>query len=283
MMLDLESVRLFVMTADLGSLTRAAEAAGTVQPVVSQRLRALEDRLGCRLLDRNPRRVVPTAEGVAFLEKARHLLAAHEQAMEFREDGNHSELRLGISDHALGLGAGGVFQRLRAALPARCRLEVRVGLSQGLRTAFDAGALDAVIIRREAGGQDGESLGLDALGWRGSDMGWAPGLPLPLATLGEPCGVRAQAIRALEQAGIPWRESFVAGSCAMLAEGVRAGLGIAPMGRLAGGHLPEAGHDLGLPALKPSEIVLLGRQRDAAMAAALRALAAAVRSALRAA
>jgi len=50
MMLDLESIRLFVLTADLGSLTRAAEAAGTVQPVVSQRLRLLEERLGCRML-----------------------------------------------------------------------------------------------------------------------------------------------------------------------------------------------------------------------------------------
>lgn len=282
MMLDLESIRLFVMTVDLGSLTRAAEAAGTVQPVVSQRLRALEERLGCRLLDRSPRRVVPTVDGSAFLEKARRLLSAHEDAMTFREDGKVPELRLGISDHALGLGATAVFRHLRATLPARCRLDVRVGLSQGLRTAFDAGALDAAIIRREAGGQEGESLGLDALGWRGSGMDRPmPGAPLPLATLGEPCGVRAQAIRALEQAGIAWRESLVAGSCAMLAEGVRAGLGIAPMGRLAGGDLPEVGAALGLPALKPSEIVLLGRQQDAEMAAALRALAAAVRSALR--
>jgi DNA-binding transcriptional LysR family regulator len=35
MVLDLESVRLFVLAAEFGNLTRAAEAAGTVQPVVS--------------------------------------------------------------------------------------------------------------------------------------------------------------------------------------------------------------------------------------------------------
>ncbi|MFV3130062.1 LysR family transcriptional regulator [Niveispirillum sp. KHB5.9] len=279
-MLDLESIRLFVLTADLGNLTRAAEAAGTVQPVVSQRLRALEERLGCRLLDRNARRAVPTAEGAAFLERARRLLSAHDAALGFRDDGDGMELRLGISDHALGLSAGPLFQRLRTSLPTRCRLEVRVGLSQNLRGSFDAGALDAVIIRREAGGQEGESLGLDPLGWRGLASAHVPGQPLCLATLGAPCGVRAQAIRALEQAGIPWRESLVAGSCAMLADGARAGLGIAPMGRLAGGDLPELGHLLRLPALKPSEIVLLGRQRDAAMATALRVLAAGVRAVL---
>ena len=45
-MLDLESVRLLVLVADLGNLTRAAAAAGTVQPVVSQRLKSLEAALG---------------------------------------------------------------------------------------------------------------------------------------------------------------------------------------------------------------------------------------------
>lgn len=279
-MLDLESIRLFVLAADLGSLTRAAEAAGTVQPVVSQRLRLLEERLGCRLLDRNPRRVVPTADGTAFLERARPLLAAHDAALGFREQEAVLEFRLGISDHALGLGAEPLFQRLRAALPGHCRMEVRVGLSQALRTSFDQGALDAVIIRREAGGVEGESLGADMLGWRGVAAAWTPGTPLPLLTLGAPCGVRAQAIRALEEAGIAWRESLVAGSCALLAAAARAGLGVAPMGRLAAGDLPDLGPQLALPVLKPMELMLLGRQHEARMALVLRALVAGVRASL---
>lgn len=48
-MIDLESVRLFIFSVELGSLTKAAEAAGTVQPVVSQKLKMLEQRVG-RLL-----------------------------------------------------------------------------------------------------------------------------------------------------------------------------------------------------------------------------------------
>ncbi len=123
-------------------------------------------------------------------------------------------------------------------------------------------------------------LGLDSLSWRGVASAVMHVEPLRLATLGEPCGVRAQAIRVLEQAGLDWRESLVAGSCAMLVKGVRAGLGIAPMGGLAGGDLPDIGAALGLPPLKPSEIVLMGRQQDAGMAAALRVLAAGVRAAL---
>ena len=54
-MLDLASVRLFVLAAELGNLTRAAEAAGTVQPVVSARLKGLEAALGRKLLARKIR------------------------------------------------------------------------------------------------------------------------------------------------------------------------------------------------------------------------------------
>lgn len=41
MMLDLESARLFVLAAEYGNLTRATEATATIQPVVSQRIKAL--------------------------------------------------------------------------------------------------------------------------------------------------------------------------------------------------------------------------------------------------
>ena len=83
--------------------------------------------------------------------------------------------------------------------------------------------------------------------------------PVPLATLGPPCGVRAMAIRQLEAARRPWREAFVGGSCAALLAGVRAGLGVAPMGRVASGAMPDHGPRLGLPALPSSEIVLFAR------------------------
>ena len=80
MMLDLESVRLFVLTVEYGNLTRAAEAAGTVQPVVSQRIRSLEAMVGQKLLDRSPRLVRLTEAGAVFLGHERSFLAAHQRA-----------------------------------------------------------------------------------------------------------------------------------------------------------------------------------------------------------
>lgn len=279
-MLDLESVRLFVLAAELGSFTRAAEATGTVQPVVSQRLKALEARLGRKLLDRTPRFVRPTADGVAFLDRARALMAAHDAAVRLDpEPAVH--FAVGISDHALGVGLEHALRRMRAILPASATIEVRTGQSQAIRAGFGAGEFDAAVIRREGGGTEGEVLGADPLGWRtGEGYTLPPGAPVPLAMLSPPCGVRVTAVRALERAGMPWREAFVGGSCAALLAGVRAGLGVAPMGRVGSGGAPDLGPALGLPPLPESEIVLFARAGSPPVAAILRVLAASVRASL---
>ncbi|TXN63489.1 LysR family transcriptional regulator, partial [Methylobacterium sp. WL6] len=75
--LDIESVQAFVLTVDLASFTRAAAALETSQAGISLRLKRLEDRLGCRLVDRTPRSVRASARGERFLPAARDLLAAH--------------------------------------------------------------------------------------------------------------------------------------------------------------------------------------------------------------
>ena len=55
--LDVDAVRAFVRIAELGSFTRAAEALRTTQGAVSLKLKRLEERLGCRLVERTPRYV----------------------------------------------------------------------------------------------------------------------------------------------------------------------------------------------------------------------------------
>jgi DNA-binding transcriptional LysR family regulator len=279
-MLDLESVRLFTLAADLGNLTRAAEAAGTVQPVVSQRLKSLEASLGRRLLERTPRYVRLTAEGVAFLERARMLLRAHDAALVV-DACPAPRIAIGASDHALGLGVERVLGQLQAALPTRAAIEVRIGRSKSVREAYEAGEIDAAVIRREGGGANGEVLGTDPLGWRAADhCKPAADGAVPLALLAPPCGVREVALRALDRAGLRWREAFVGGSCAVLLAAARAGVGVAPMGRLASGDAHDRGPHLGLPPLPASQIVLLARAGSAHAAEAIRILAASVRASL---
>lgn len=281
MMLDLESVRLFVLTAEYGNLTRAAEAAGTVQPAVSARLKALEAALGRRLLERTPRYVRLTEAGAQFLERARTLLAAHDLALA-PEGAEPSRITIGVSDHALGTSFEGVLRRMRTVLPPYTAFTVRLGQSPEIRDLFEAGDVDLAVIRREGGGADGEVLGEDALVWRAAPD-WSPprrGV-VPLVCLPPPCGVRAVAVKTLDRAGVSWREAFVGGSCLALVAAVRAGLGAAPLGRMIEAGLPDAASAADLPPLPSSQIVLLARTPGPAEAAAARALAASVRDTLR--
>jgi DNA-binding transcriptional LysR family regulator len=77
---SLTAIRLFTAAYEERSFSRAAAREHTTQPAVSQRVRALEDELGVRLLERSPSQVTPTAAGDAYYRRAIDLLATLEQA-----------------------------------------------------------------------------------------------------------------------------------------------------------------------------------------------------------
>lgn len=76
-----EAMRSFVQVVASGGLTPAADALGVHKATVSQHLRKLEQHLGVRLLTRTTRSVAPTADGLAFLERARLALEAMDEAV----------------------------------------------------------------------------------------------------------------------------------------------------------------------------------------------------------
>jgi DNA-binding transcriptional LysR family regulator len=74
-------LRYFVTVAEEGQVTRAAERLHIAQPALSQAIAHLECDLGFQLLERHPRGVILTPAGEVFLEKARAVLAANEDAV----------------------------------------------------------------------------------------------------------------------------------------------------------------------------------------------------------
>jgi DNA-binding transcriptional LysR family regulator len=71
---DTRQLAAFVAVVDRGSFSLAAEQLGVTQPAVSLAVRALEKRLGEKLLDRSGRRVEPTAAGRSVLGRAQRIL-----------------------------------------------------------------------------------------------------------------------------------------------------------------------------------------------------------------
>ena len=154
--LDLDAVQAFVRIAELGSFTRAAEAMRTTQAAVSLKLKRLEERLGCRLVERTPRYVQLSARGAAFLEHARELLEVHDRALAVFA-GARQRLTIGISDHVAGPELPALIARMNAQDP-QLLIEIRIGSSGDLLQSFDRRELDTVIVRLHAGRSDGEIL-----------------------------------------------------------------------------------------------------------------------------
>jgi DNA-binding transcriptional LysR family regulator len=279
--LDLDSVQAFIRIAELGSFTRPAEAMRTTQAAVSLKLKRLEDRLGCRLVERTPRHVQLSARGEAFLDHARELLEVHDRALAVFA-GARQRLTIGISDHVAGPELPALIARMNAQDP-QLLIEIRIGSSGDLLQSFDRRELDTVIVRLQAGRSDGEILTEEKFGWFAAP-GWQPraGEPLPLATMAEPCGVRAMAGQLLDAAGVPWTEIFVGGGVTAVAAAVMAGLGVAALApRMLPFGAVDVGPRLGLPELPRLPVLLHTRVRDGRPRDTLAALSAAFRSAAR--
>ncbi|GGA09218.1 LysR family transcriptional regulator [Dyella caseinilytica] len=276
--LDLDAVQAFVLVADLNSFTRAAEALETTQSAVSLKLKRLEDRLGRRLLERTPRKVGLSPEGAEFLVAARELLDAHERALNGHVPARLS-LRLGISDQAAGMELPGMLAKV-GAYDRSLRIEVRIGPSHHLLSAYDRGEIDVAIVCRDSARTDGEPLFAEPYGWCAVPH-WEqrPDEPLRIASLTAPCTVRAMALKTLDDAGIAWTEVFVGGGLPAVVAAASAGLAVAPLPRrVCPPTITDVSERLGLPKLPLTEVMLYNRIVEPRTREAVRILVAALRA-----
>lgn len=98
--MDSRQLEVFVKVAELGSFSRAAEGLFVTQPTVSEHVRALEEELGLRLLDRLGRGATPTKAGQLLLSYARQILQLQRdarQALEQFQGRMSGELVVGAS------------------------------------------------------------------------------------------------------------------------------------------------------------------------------------------
>lgn len=266
----LDSLHHFVLIAELGTFTEAAQRAHITQPGLSASIRRLEDALGARLLDRLPRGAAPTAAGRALLPRARAALAAV-------EDGRRavSEV-LGLEAGEVTVGGGAVactyllppiLAEFREAHPG-VTLRLRETLTPRVAAAVDSGRLDLGVTVGQPEDDRAERLGEDPLVfvaaplaaeafWDGERL--IPGTPL--VTFPEGASLRAEVDRALPDAEIVTELSSISAAKGM----VRAGIGVTLLSRAAVAVDLELGRVVALPDPRtppPRTLVLRHRGLD---------------------
>ena len=89
---QLLALKVFVRIAETGAFSRAADSMNIPRPTVTKLVQDLEQHLGVRLLQRTTRQVSVTADGSAYYERAKRLIAELED-MDQLASGARTQLR----------------------------------------------------------------------------------------------------------------------------------------------------------------------------------------------
>ncbi|WP_028035484.1 LysR family transcriptional regulator [Chelativorans sp. J32] len=95
----LATLNLFVRIVERGSFSAAAADCGVSRPVATAAIKALEERLGTRLLQRSTRHVQPTVEGEAYYHRCVAILADIEDADRDAGGGVAGRVRVDVPGH----------------------------------------------------------------------------------------------------------------------------------------------------------------------------------------
>lgn len=240
MSLNLHLLRMFSTVVRSGSFSKAAEILSVSQPAISKGVRDFELQVGCRLLNRSPKGVVPTPEGLALSQHAEALFAVERAAEE-----ELSALR-GLHNGSLRIGASttiatymiprylGAFHRAYPGVDLHL-------ISANTRDIADQMVRQDIDIALVEGPVDDKSL--TALPWRTDVMKLIAAPDHPFAIAGGPIdpkqierevlivrepgsGSREVVTQALAAHGIEPARTLEIGSTAAIKEVVAAGLGI---------------------------------------------------------
>ncbi len=124
----MDNYRLYITIVEQGSFSKAAEKLGITQPTVSKQIDRLEDRLGSQLFKRSTRKLILTAAGERYYERAREidaLVTATEHEIKHISNVDESLLRIATSPALATHVLPAVFEKLTRTHP-EARFHLRV-------------------------------------------------------------------------------------------------------------------------------------------------------------
>ena len=118
--LKLRDLHILFAAVHWGSMAKAANHLGMSQPAVSEAIASLEDTLGVRLLDRNPRGIEPTIYARALLKRGDVIFDELKQGIrdiEFLANPTAGEIRIGAPESLMAGFVPAVIDQLSQRYP----------------------------------------------------------------------------------------------------------------------------------------------------------------------
>lgn len=146
--MDLHKLHIFLIVAQTGNFTRAAELLYMTQPTVSQQIALLEAQIGAPLIERKTRRQRLTPAGEALLPYAEKMLALADEASKA------ARAAAGLAERTLRLGAGhtlatyllpDLLRRYREQYPQN-RVRISVGNTAELLEQIAADSVELALV-----------------------------------------------------------------------------------------------------------------------------------------
>lgn len=236
--LDLDTLRTLITAKELGTLRGAAERARRTPSAISLQMKRLQEEVGVILFRKNGRGVELTEAGETVLRYGQRMLALNDELLDVvRGAALAGTVKVGFSQDFAETVLPLALSRFTKHYPS-VQLDVRIEASEDLVAAFEAGALDVVLVLGEADRSSAQTLGMLQLGWIAArDYQPSREQSLSVIMLGPKCIFRQRAIAALEQAAIPWKAVVTCPSVAASWASAVGRLGVMARSRLG---LPEA-------------------------------------------
>ncbi len=263
MNLDTITLHCFIAVAETASFTKAAERVGRTQSAISQQINKLENMLNTSLFVRG-KVLTLTPEGQMLLSYARQIFALHREVMDrFKEPELEGEVRFGLPENFASIYLSEVLVNFSRIHP-RILLNIECDLTLNLFERFKRKEFDIVLVKmnRPEDFPNGVDVWSEPLKWVGDASMIDPNRPIPLVLSPEPCVYRASAIKALEEAGRPWRLVFSSPSHASTVAATKAGMGITVMPHTMVPKELEIVELSLLPSLSDSHVSLLKHKAD---------------------
>lgn len=262
--LDMTALRSFVAVADHGGVTRAAGVLNFTQSAVSMQLKRLEEMIGIELMDRSSRKIALTPSGEQLLGYARRIIDMNDEAMSrLTSDVFEGEVVIGVPHDIVYPVIPRVLQRFNAEFP-RMKVQLISAYTSKLKADYTRGQIDVILTTEKVPDAEAEILDERPMAWIGAPGGTAwRQRPLRYASA-KTCIFRADAIRALENAGIDWESAVETEQDRTVEATISADLAVCAM--IEGTEPPQLAkieHGGELPALEMQKICMYAQDRGA--------------------